>query len=244
MRLPIITIAALTISVLAFNGVKTFAENEQQENNKFQEVATSVVSETVAETDVYHIAIDENNDEKITEETVAKEPYVSPIDWETLKSRNADVFGWVNIQGTDVNYPIMCGGEYIKKDIDGENSYSGSIFVEEGTPNVIYGHHLKNGKMFSVIDEYNNETFFNDHQDIYIYFQEKELHLRPVMAVNGPADASVRTINDMDSLSRFLEGKNIKAGELPAEVNNLYVFVTCNYGGNDFRTYLICSEAN
>lgn len=244
MRFPIIAIAAITISGLAFNGVKTFTENERQENNKFQEVATSVVSETVAETDVYRIAIDENNDEEITEETVAKEPYVSPIDWETLKSRNEDVFAWVKIQGTDVNYPIMYGGEYIKKDIDGKNSYSGSIFVEEGTPNVIYGHHLKNGKMFSIIDEYNNEAFFNGHPDICLYFQEKELHLRPVIAVNGSADASVRTLNDMDSLSRFLEDKNINAGKLPAEVNNLYVFVTCNYGGNDFRTYLICSEVN
>ena len=101
---------------------------------------------------------------------------------------------------------------------------------------------MKNGTLFSDIDKYNDPSYFETHKDINIYTENEELNLHPVATITGKADAAIRTIQNADDLESFAEGKNIAAGTIPDEVEDLYVFVTCNYSGNDFRTYLICTR--
>ncbi len=90
------------------------------------------------------------------------------IDFNKLKQVNNDVFAWIKIDNTNINYPILQGETdeyYLRKSIYKKYNHSGSIFVysdvnkeflDENT--VIYGHNMKNQKMFANLDKiYNGE---------------------------------------------------------------------------------------
>lgn len=88
------------------------------------------------------------------------------VDFSKLKEINSDVIGWIKIDNTYINYPILKGESdeyYLKKDIYKKYSLSGSIFVDSKTnPNfeddntVIYGHNMKNQRMFADLHKINN----------------------------------------------------------------------------------------
>ena len=77
-----------------------------------------------------------------------------------LFARNPDLFGWIKIEGTKLNYPVMYTPDdpeyYLRRAFDGSRSMSGVPFLDgrcfEGCGNyLIYGHHMKNGTMFTPI---------------------------------------------------------------------------------------------
>lgn len=77
-----------------------------------------------------------------------------------LLAINPDVRGWLTIDGTHVDYPIVQGEddmEYVNKGVYGEFSLSGTIFLDsENTSdfsdcyNLLFGHHMANGAMFGM----------------------------------------------------------------------------------------------
>ncbi len=105
------------------------------------------------------ISEDENNSEDIE------------IDFSKLKEINSDIIGWIKIDNTYINYPILQGESdeyYLKKDIYKKYNLAGSIFVDSKTdPNfnddntVIYGHNMKNQRMFADLHKINNGELGN-----------------------------------------------------------------------------------
>jgi len=89
------------------------------------------------------------------------------IDFEKLLGINKDVKGWIIIDGTNINYPILQSYDnnyYLKRDINKNISKSGSIYLDyrnnnfEDTNTILYGHNMKNGTMFAELEKiYNNE---------------------------------------------------------------------------------------
>lgn len=78
--------------------------------------------------------------------------------YESIFEQNNDFFGWLQIEGTAVDYPVMHTPEdpeyYLRKNFDGDYSVSGVPFITsecyEGCGNyIIYGHNMKNGSMFN-----------------------------------------------------------------------------------------------
>ena len=49
----------------------------------------------------------EESDETVSEE-IPPEPYVSPIDFESLQAMNPDIYAWIEIPGTDIS-PFSAG---------------------------------------------------------------------------------------------------------------------------------------
>lgn len=103
-----------------------------------------------------------------------KEPKESP--YAPLKELNPDFFGWINIENTVVNYPVMHTPEdperYLHRDFEGETSQSGVPFLDgacyDGCGNyLIYGHNMKNGSMFATLPSYANQSFWEEHPVIY-----------------------------------------------------------------------------
>ncbi|MBR2541162.1 MAG: class B sortase [Mogibacterium sp.] len=90
--------------------------------------------------------------------------------FDELKARNRDTVGWIRMDGTHINHPVVQGEdnyEYINKGIDGEFYQGGSIFLDAGcSPDmtdkylIIHGHHMSRGAMFSDLTCYLNEEFF------------------------------------------------------------------------------------
>lgn len=93
-----------------------------------------------------------------------------------LYEKNTDLFGWLNIEGTSVDYPVMYTPDnpefYLRTNFDGDYSVSGVPFMDsdcfEGCGNyIIYGHNMKNGTMFNSILSYKDESFWREHPTIY-----------------------------------------------------------------------------
>lgn len=82
--------------------------------------------------------------------------------------------GWVLIDGTDVDFPLMQGRdntEFLNKDPYGEFSYSGSVFLDcacspdlSDSYSVIYGHHMSGGRMFGCLDSFRDEEYLREHR--------------------------------------------------------------------------------
>lgn len=81
--------------------------------------------------------------------------------------------GWITIDHTDIDYPIMQGKtntEYLNRNPLGEMSLSGSIFLDSASKSdfsdpysVIYGHHMAQGKMFGALDAYHDNGYLKKH---------------------------------------------------------------------------------
>lgn len=99
---------------------------------------------------------------------------VSP--YAPLKKLNEDFFGWINLEDTVLNYPVMHSPEepdrYLHRDFEGNSSQSGVPFMDpacyEGCGNyLIYGHNMKNGSMFATLPSYASQDFREKHPLIH-----------------------------------------------------------------------------
>lgn len=88
---------------------------------------------------------------------------------------NPDLAGWITIDGTKIDYPVMYtpddGEKYIRKDFKGNFSVGGLPFIEDGcsldpeSDNlIIYGHNMANGTMFNNIMNYQQKNFWEAHK--------------------------------------------------------------------------------
>lgn len=107
-------------------------------------------------------------------------PVSIPIDFAALQNRNPEVYAWITIPGTAVDYPILQSGTdnsyYLTHTIDRTGSPEGAIFTEDYNsrdfedPNtVIYGHDMKNGSMFENLLNYQDRSFFDANREVVIY---------------------------------------------------------------------------
>ena len=97
------------------------------------------------------------------------------VDYTQLHDMNPDFFGWLSIEGTNVDYPVMYQpekeGYYLKHAFDGSSSLSGVPYVDEacfpGCRNyLIHGHNMKNGTIFATLLSYKEESFWRTHPTI------------------------------------------------------------------------------
>lgn len=105
------------------------------------------------------------------------EPVIKPIlpEYEALLEINPDLIGWLYIEGTNVNYPVVQNAQmpdyYLKHNFNREFSSHGCPFaselcdVEEPSDNVvIYGHHMNDGQMFAELERYLYQEYWQDHE--------------------------------------------------------------------------------
>lgn len=94
-----------------------------------------------------------------------------------LYAENNDMFGWLRIDDTRIDYPVMYTPEdpekYLHTDFSGKNSFSGTPFLDGATSFdsdqlLIYAHNMKNGTMFRDLYKYENRDFWEEHPYIYL----------------------------------------------------------------------------
>lgn len=88
---------------------------------------------------------------------------------------NADYRAWLTLYGTNIDYPVMQGGDdlyYANHDIYKQTSLTGAIYLAAGNSggvtdsyNLIYGHHMDNGAMFGGLDDFRSEGYFYGHRE-------------------------------------------------------------------------------
>ena len=104
-------------------------------------------------------------------------PEILP-DYVTLYNNNKRLIGWIKIDDTLIDYPVMQSTNedyYLNHNFNQEKDNNGSIFIDSDcsiwprSQNIIiYGHNMKSGKMFGELKKYKSESFYE--QQPYIYF--------------------------------------------------------------------------
>ena len=188
----VIVIALVAVfAVSAFMVGKYFMDSKKS-GDKYDELAEMVTkaSEAPAETTV--AAADTEPTE--TESSSIQLPHHDILpDYEEVYSRNGDMVGWIKIDGTKVNYPVMQTVEhpnyYLKRDFDGNASDWGSIYIREEcdinkpSDNVtIYGHNMIDGSMFGELGKYGDQKFWEEHKLIY-FDTLREYHVYEIFSV-------------------------------------------------------------
>lgn len=126
---------------------------------------------------------------------------------EELMAINDDVLGWIVIDDTHIDYPIVRGQddmEYVNKDIYGEFSLSGAIFLASQNEkdfsdryNLIYGHHMDNGAMFGDIMEFLDERYFDKHRTGTLYLPDTTYKIELWACISTDAyDDNVFTVSN------------------------------------------------
>lgn len=152
-------------------------QQEKEAGAGYEEVRSEVKTEAPAEAEP----------EPVPESEEEKEPLDIPVDFEALQAECADIYAWITIPGTAVDYPIVQhpedNGYYLDHDINGQKSLAGAIFTEDYNttdftdPNtVIYGHNMKNGSMFRSLHNYMDRSFFDENREVLIYLPDQILH--------------------------------------------------------------------
>ena len=96
-------------------------------------------------------------------------------DLDALYRQNSDIIGWIKIEDTKVDYPVMQTRSqpefYLRRNFKKEYSLSGTPFMDAAsditipTKNwLIYGHNMKNGTMFHDILDYEDAGFYEEHK--------------------------------------------------------------------------------
>ncbi len=140
-----------------------------------QEKQQSVLQERIRQerTEEGPVAPDTGADVSLaTAPAVSQEPVVLSK-YASLYKENSDLAGWLTIPGMVIDDPVMqCGDDeyYLHRDFDRKKSKYGCLYVRgradvntPGTNIIIYGHNMKDGKMFGDLDLYEQKSFFRKH---------------------------------------------------------------------------------
>lgn len=151
--------------------------------NSMNDNAIQTTSGTEEETQV---AEPENNmqDEVLNELgiTVPQKDF----DWDALAQVNPDIYAWIYIPGTKVDYPILQNETdddyYLRYNMNGTRGYPGCIYTEKQNSKdftdfdtVVYGHNMKDDTMFATLHYFEDSAFFANCPYVFVYQQDKVL---------------------------------------------------------------------
>ncbi len=164
-----IRIIVLTISLGAFIACTAYFINHYLQKKKIDNLREEV-----------SISSEESSSQQ-------EKPEVSvPIDFENLQKANSDIYAWITIPNTPVDYPILQSENdnafYLNHTVNGKKSLYGSIYTEDFNNKdfsdfntLVYGHNMKNGTMFGSLKKFRDASFFNENRFIIVYMPNRIL---------------------------------------------------------------------
>lgn len=185
-----------------------------------------------------------------------------------LHDENSDFSGWLSIEGTKINYPVMSregdNNYYLDKNFTGQEDKNGLLILdyrsnvlERGQNIIIYGHNMRTGVMFGTLKNYKDKDFCMSHQTIRFDSLYEEGTYRVVAAMLSAVayeDEDVFRYYDAIDIStkeRFDEFRqNIESNALYTTEENLeygdscLILSTCDYYTEDGRFVVIAKKTD
>lgn len=187
----------------------------------------------------------------------------NPIDFEALQAQNGDIYAYIKIDDTNVDYPIVQSPTddefYLKHTAEDKSwSASGAIYTEminsksfNDRVTVIYGHNGYGDTFFTPLHRFEKEEFFNSHPYFYIYTPTRKLTYNVISAFKYD-DRHIMNSFNFANTQEFLDFqeyisnptsalKNVRT-QLDKELNEnskIVVLSTCITNQKSSR-YLVC----
>lgn len=218
----------------------------------------------------HHISAQNNKLEKLAEiieisEENGGDSSNSILDkYEKIYSENPDLFGWIKIEDTKIDYPVMHTPEtpekYLRTNFEGKYSQIGLPFAEEECTKdsdniVIYAHNMKDGSMFRSLFKYEDKDYWEEHPVIKFdtIYEEKEYEVMSVFydrvyGKNEDVFKFYKFINaeneeDYNEAISHFKRKQIYDTGVDAEYGEqLITLVTCAYHEDNGRFVVVARE--
>lgn len=177
------------------------------------------------------------------------------VDFKELQFVNPDVCGWIYQYDSVINYPILrssySNDTYLKMTYDGKSNSAGSIFMDyrnkqdySDDNTVIYGHNMRNGKMFASLKKYRDQDYADQHNSFYIMTPEGNRRYEVVSAFETDALSGTysRNFNGLEDkkkwISRVIQSSVVET-YVPVNENDKFVTLSTCVSGNDYRARFV-----
>lgn len=199
---------------------------------------------------------DEGTEDKKEEQEEITDNSIGTL--QELKKEYADVKGWIKINGTSVDYPVLQSTDnsyYLYKDYKGRYNINGSIYMDyrcsPQTQNiVIYGHNMDADVMFSSVTKYKYAEFGRNHPIIYLDFDDGySTKWEVVGTIICTAEETSKYINESfseETINEFLDAieqnRRYAIGSELSTTSQYVTLVTCSYEYSTARTIVIAKR--
>ncbi|MCX4296194.1 MAG: class B sortase [Lachnospiraceae bacterium] len=186
-------------------------------------------------------------------------------EYKKIHQKNQKLIGWVKIDDTIIDYPVMqtVNNEYyLDHNFNQEEDRNGCIFMDyqcdviKGCDNMIlYGHHMKSGKMFGTLNKYSEESYYEEHpiiqfdtiyekgkyQVMYVFrskvYSEEDVTFKYYQFINAASEMEFNSyLNEMAALSLYDTGVVASYGD------KLLTLSTCDYQEKKGRFVVVAKK--
>ncbi len=263
----VVLVVLIIVFLVSLYNIVMYFMNSKQEDDRFNELA-DIVDEAIKDSED-----DEDNTDDDTEVSGNSDvPEVSEDDkileaYNTLHQENNDMVGWIKIDDTKVNYPVVHTPAdeeyYLRRDFDGNYADSGVPFVGESctvSPNsdniVIYGHNMFDGTMFADTLNYKNQDYYEEHKIIRFDTLEERAEYEVYAAFS--IDVSIGNghfqfynfihSNSDEEFENFVDNvdrRNVLDTDVDPKFGDEFItLVTCDYSSVNGRLVIIATKSN
>ncbi len=183
----------------------------------------------------------------------------SPVDLESLRKINSDVYAWIRIPGTHVDYPIaqstVNDNYYLHRSIYKKYLFAGMIYTQSCNSlsfndpvTVVYGHNMRSTTMFTTLHYFEDPDFFAKHDTFYIYTTDRMLTYKIVSAYKYDSRHIMNSFNfanpvelhsfQQHTLNPLSTMRNVRSGITLNADSKLVVLSTCMSNDKNSR-YLV-----
>lgn len=182
-----------------------------------------------------------------------------PIDFDSLQQINPDIYAWIQIEGTNINYPIVQSATddayYLEHTIEGVAGLPGSIYTENVNSKeftdfntLIYGHDMLDGSMFADLHKYADAAFMQEHSNMIVYTPEKKLIYEIAAAIVYDDRHIMKTYDFsqenqrqayIDSSYGSRSMSNVTREDVPITVDSHIITMSTCISGHDDQRFLV-----
>jgi sortase B len=255
-RLLIAACSLIAAASLGYVGIYSWygerTDNTYQELSELKEKEPIVASASVSSKPLY--TLDEEQEEKEVLD-----------EYKNLLIKNKKLIGWLKIDDTNIDYPVMQTTDneyYLTHDLNQEYDKNGSIFMDTecdvlkpSTNFIIYGHHMKTGKMFGELDKYESQDYCEKHpiiqfdtiyekgtyQVMYVFrskvYSEDEIVFKYYQFIDANGEQEFNSyMEEMASMSLYDTGVTAEYGD------HLLTLSTCDYQEENGRFVVVAKK--
>ena len=242
----LITVFIFVGAIAAYNLIKTELEYNTAQN-EYAELRQWAPAHTPSP------AGSGSNDESSDETGSNSTPEPATDSNPDLSVFNPDYIGWIRIDGTDIDYPVVQGSnntKYLNTTFMGDRNPSGTIFMDSECSNgftgfaIIHGHNMRNGSMFAGLHNFRDSEFLAKHNEITIFTPEGEVLVFRIFDVilTDIYDAVFELpVEGQEAFTEYFREYNL-AGHYLRDRSGILVLSTCTDGNRNERLLILTAR--
>lgn len=230
--LPLIILLVFILSASSYYLISILLK-DKKENDEFKDLEQIVIKKET------------NENDKIKDEKSNTTNYTN-LDLNSLKIENKDLIGWIKIDNSNINYPVMQNGNYyLRRNFYKNYSKLGTPYLADycniKTSDIltIFGHHINQGYMFADLLKYQNYDYYKSHKYIKFYTIEDYQTIENIYEVCFAFKVKAQNYSYY-SYTRFYDENDLKEFVENCRRLSFYNTDTIFDYGNQFITLSTC----